>query len=239
MRLTITRVWYTINIMGSTDLLTSVDRGPLRGLINDQLRELIISGQAAPGDRLVESDLAERLGTSRVPVREALLELSKEGWVDLRPRQGARVHRPTEREVTEVFQVRAALEAETARLAARSIAQDELDLLRSINERGAGFARSGDHAAAARANAELHRTIAHCSGNHLLTRILGNLEHRIRWYFTRIAPTRGMNSWDEHERIIDAIAQGDAARAVARMQAHTETTQETYKLRFAVAEPEG
>src|SRR6201987_1672664 len=91
---------------------------PLRPSVYDALIDLIVGGDLRPGQNMVETELARQLGVSRQPIREALHRMEAEGWVDLRPSQGAFVHVPTEQEVDELLNVRALLETETARLAA-------------------------------------------------------------------------------------------------------------------------
>jgi DNA-binding GntR family transcriptional regulator len=103
---------------------------PLRQRVYEALEELIIYGAFTPGQHLVETELAKRLGVSRNPVREALQLLSTDGWVDLRPRHGAFVHVPTDEEVDEVFDVRRALEVKSARLAAEKATPDSVASLR-------------------------------------------------------------------------------------------------------------
>ncbi|WP_208617141.1 GntR family transcriptional regulator, partial [Streptomyces canus] len=92
--------------------------GPLRDRVYGALLELITTRALQPGQHLVESELAGHLGVSRQPVREALQRLNTEGWVDLRPAQGAFVHEPTDEEADQLLTVRTLLEAEAARLAA-------------------------------------------------------------------------------------------------------------------------
>src|SRR3954463_8206568 len=98
---------------------------PLRERVYQAIQDLIISRRLAPGQHLVESELAEILGVSRQPVREALQWLNNEGWVDLRPGYGAFVHAPTDAEVDELLAVRSVLEGESARLAAQRHAGSE------------------------------------------------------------------------------------------------------------------
>src|SRR5499427_6083426 len=95
---------------------------PLRQSVYDALIDLIVGGELPPGQHMVETDLARQLGVSRQPIREALHRMEAEGWVDLRPSQGAFVHVPTDSEVDDLLDVRALLEAETGRLAAASAA---------------------------------------------------------------------------------------------------------------------
>src|SRR6266487_1317152 len=97
---------------------------PLRQAVYEALVDLIVGGTLPPGQHLVEADLAKQLGVSRQPVREALHRLEAEGWVDLRPSQGAFVHVPTDQEVDQLLDVRELLEAETAGLAAASSGPD-------------------------------------------------------------------------------------------------------------------
>src|ERR1700730_1022887 len=91
---------------------------PLRQSVYDALIDLIVGGDLPPGQHMVETDLPRQPGLSRQPIREALRRMEPEGWVDLRPSQGACVHVPTDSEVDELLDVRALLEAETARLPA-------------------------------------------------------------------------------------------------------------------------
>src|ERR1700726_3072145 len=119
---------------------------PLRQSVYDALIELIVGGELPPGQHMVETDLARQLGVSRQPIREALHRMEAEGWVDLRPSQGAFVHVPTEQEVDELLNVRALLEAETARLAGASApGPDQLARLREICREGQDAADAGEY----------------------------------------------------------------------------------------------
>src|ERR1700729_3837638 len=105
---------------------------PLRQSVYEALVELVIAGRLTPGQHLVETELARQLGVSRQPVREALHRLEAEGWIDLRPSQGAFVHVPTDSEVDQLLDVRELLEAETARLAALAATPEHVARLREI-----------------------------------------------------------------------------------------------------------
>ena len=117
---------------------------PLRQSVYDALIDLIVSGELPPGQHMVETDLARQLGVSRQPIREALHRMEAEGWVDLRPSQGAFVHVPTGSEVNELLDVRALLEAETARLAARAASPAQVARLREICAAGQAAAEADD-----------------------------------------------------------------------------------------------
>src|SRR5262249_39802801 len=125
---------------------------PLRQSVYDALIDLIVGGELPPGQHMVETDLARQLGVSRQPIREALHRMEAEGWVDLRPSQGAFVHLPPDSEVDELLAVRALLEAETARLAAGAVGPAGLARLRQICDDGEAAAQEDDFARAVAAN---------------------------------------------------------------------------------------
>src|ERR1700751_760948 len=111
---------------------------PLRQAVYDALAEMIASGSLKPGQHLVESELAEHLGVSRQPIREALQRLAVEGWVELRPAYGAYVHVPTAEEVAQLLGVRSVLEAYSAREAAQHATKERIARLRELYEAGMG-----------------------------------------------------------------------------------------------------
>ena len=197
---------------------------PLRQAVYDALVELIVKRTLKPGQHLVEGELAEQLGVSRQPIREALQRLQVEGWVDLRPAHGAFVHEPTEDEVDQLLAVRCLLETESARLAARAAAPASVKELRKILRNGKAALADGDMEEVVAANAELHGLITRMSGNAVLGELIGLVERRVRWYYLPLARTRGATAWKEHTELIDAIARGDEDRAAGVMRVHTEET---------------
>jgi len=201
---------------------------PLRERVYQAMQELIISRQLAPGQHLVESELAEMLGVSRQPIREALQLLNSEGWVDLRPGYGAFVHAPTDTEVDQLLAVRSLLESESARLAAQLAQPKDIQELRGICEIGEKALGRDDIDGMVEANANLHRKITELSGNQVLLDFWTQVDRRVRWYYTPIARTRGRKSWQEHAKLIDAIDNGDDAKAAQIMREHTERTREAY-----------
>jgi DNA-binding GntR family transcriptional regulator len=201
---------------------------PLRESVFDALLELIVSGQLKPGQHLVESELAELLGVSRQPVREALQLLSGEGWVDLHPGQGAFVHSPSVEEADQLLAVRALLETESARLAARNADEEGLARLRALCATGTEAAMAEDTEAAVAANSELHALVTALSGNNVLAELAAQVARRVRWYHTPVARQRGVASWEEHAALIDAIAAGDEERAAQIMREHTDHTRVRY-----------
>ena len=201
---------------------------PLRESVYEALTEMIIDGSLQPGQHLVEDELARMLDVSRQPVREALQRLHNEGWVDLRPGFGATVHVPAENEVDQLLAARAALESESARLAARHTSPEPVAKLRELCRSGEEFIAAGDVDEAVRTNAELHRLVSEMSGNKFLIGFSAQVDRRVRWYYTPIAQVRGRQAWKEHASLVKAIADGDEERAAKVMREHTERTRKAY-----------
>ncbi|MEU5098073.1 GntR family transcriptional regulator [Streptomyces sp. NPDC020996] len=202
--------------------------GPLRDRVYEALLELIATRALQPGRHLVESELAGRLGISRQPVREALQRLNTEGWVDLRPAQGAFVHEPTEREADQLLTVRTLLEAEAARLAAADADGDGVAVLEELCAEGEQAVAADDVEAAVRLNARFHAKIMELAGNAVLADLAAQVDRRARWYYTPVARQRGRQSWAEHRELTAAIAGRDEQRAAALMREHTEHTRRSY-----------
>ncbi|MFC7330167.1 GntR family transcriptional regulator [Marinactinospora rubrisoli] len=218
-------------------LTTRVQRPvPLRERVYEALLELITRRQLPPGQHLVENELADQLGVSRQPVREALQRLSNEGWVDLRPGYGAFVHQPTESEADQLLAVRGLLETESARLAARNADAAGIAGLREEWRRGVEALDRADADDMVDANADLHRRITELSGNTVLAELAGQVARRVRWYHTLVVRQRGREAWDEHAAIIDAIEAGDEERAAELMRGHTDATRRSYHDQATAAE---
>ncbi len=202
--------------------------GPLRDRVYGALLELITTRALQPGQHLVESELAGHLGVSRQPVREALQRLNTEGWVDLRPAQGAFVHEPTDEEADQLLTVRTLLEAEAARLAAANAGSAGIAVLEELCAQGESAVAADDVDAAVALNARLHAMVMELAGNAVLAELAGQVDRRVRWYYTPIARQRGRQSWIEHRELIAAIADRDEQRATAVMRQHTEHTRKMY-----------
>ncbi|POX48885.1 GntR family transcriptional regulator [Streptomyces sp. Ru71] len=202
--------------------------GPLRERVYEALLELITTRALRPGQHLVESELAGHLGVSRQPVREALQRLNTEGWVDLRPAQGAFVHEPTEEEADQLLTVRTLLEAEAARLAAASADDAGVARLEELCAQGEEAVAADDVDGAVALNARFHATIMELAGNAVLADLAAQVDRRVRWYYTPVARQRGQQSWIEHRALIAAIAEGDEQRATRLMREHTEHTRRSY-----------
>ncbi|MGW5973770.1 GntR family transcriptional regulator [Streptomyces sp. NPDC055186] len=202
--------------------------GPLRDRVYETLLELITTRALRPGQHLVESELAGHLGVSRQPVREALQRLNTEGWVDLRPAQGAFVHEPTEQEADQLLTVRTLLEAEAARLAALNADSAGIEALEEILALGLEAVASDDVDAAVVLNARFHAKIMDLAGNAVLAELAAQVGRRVRWYHAPVARQRGGQSWAEHRDLIAAVAARDERLAERLMREHTEHTRHSY-----------
>ncbi|MDJ1136039.1 GntR family transcriptional regulator [Streptomyces iconiensis] len=202
--------------------------GPLRERVYEALLGLITTRSLRPGQHLVESELAEELGVSRQPVREALQRLATDGWVDLRPAQGAFVHEPSEDEADQLLSVRALLEAEAARLAAAHSGPDGIKELEEVCVRGEAAVAADDVDAVVDANAAFHAKVMELAGNAVLAELSAQVDRRVRWYYRPVARQRGAQSWIEHRWLIEAIELGDQDTAAAVMRDHTEQTRRSY-----------
>ncbi len=214
--------------------LTAGDRrvtrpAPLRQAVYDALAELIASGSLKPGQHLVESDLAELLGVSRQPIREALQRLQGDGWVELRPAYGAYVHTPTPDEVVQLLGVRSVLEAYSAHEAALHATEQHIARLWELQEAGVAALAADDERALVATNADLHEYIVQVSANRVLVELISQVERRVRWYYTPIARPRGKEAWNEHADLIRAIEARDGDLAERLMREHTERTTEFYR----------
>jgi DNA-binding GntR family transcriptional regulator len=202
--------------------------GPLRDRVYEALLELITTRALQPGQHLVESELAGHLGVSRQPVREALQRLNTEGWVDLRPAQGAFVHEPTEEEADQLLTVRTLLEAEAARLAAANANAAGIKALEDLCAEGEKAVAADDVDGAVGMNARFHAKIMELAGNAVLSELAAQVDRRVRWYYTPIARQRGSQSWIEHRALIAAIVERDEQQATQLMREHTEHTRRSY-----------
>lgn len=196
--------------------------------VHAQLEALIISRSIPPGSRIVESELAEQLGVSRGPVREALSLLARDGFVDLRPRQGAFVHVPTATEIADFFEVRRVLEVESAKLAAQRITPEEALRLRESIELAEEILDAGDDPSKDRERVHMHLEIARVARNPLLDQFLSMLRRRTDWYSPPFDPVRRRNAWHTHVEIVDAIAAHDVERAMELMGKHIDASRDQF-----------
>ncbi|MFC6080026.1 GntR family transcriptional regulator [Sphaerisporangium aureirubrum] len=209
---------------------------PLRESVFEALLDLIIDRRLSPGSHLAESELAELLGVSRQPIREALQLLGGEGWVDLYPGHGAFVHVPTLCEADQLLVVRSVLETEAARLAAIHRTDEGVAGLRALCALGTAAADAGDVPATVKLNGQFHHAVTIQSGNAVLCELCVQIGRRVRWYYAPVAQQRGHGSWMEHATLVDAIEAGKPELAAQIMGAHTKRTRDLYLSRLAEEE---
>jgi DNA-binding GntR family transcriptional regulator len=187
-----------------------------------QLRDLIIDGQLHPNDRLVETELADRLNVSRTPVREALRKLFFEGLVAEAPRNGYIVAEFSPQFIIDNYAVREALEGLAARLAANNATDLELMQLRVELDSIARASKSNDLAKLADHNVNFHRIIAKASRNVVLTDILAALQDRLRLLRSSnfLVSSRREEALKEQRNLLKAIEARDADKAEQLARLH-------------------
>jgi len=193
---------------------------PLREVVAAELRRLILDGTLEPGERLVEDRLAELLGVSRNPVREAIRSLEAEGFIDVAARRGAFVATLSERQAVDLFAVRLALEPLGARLAAENVRPEPVARMRELLDRAQTLADHGDPDVLSDLHSELHSVIFEMSDNAYLTAIAIPMVKRGQWLLRQSSPLQDPGAWSEHHGLIAAIADGDADLAEAEARHH-------------------
>ncbi|MFD5794680.1 GntR family transcriptional regulator [Streptomyces diastatochromogenes] len=192
--------------------------GAVRERVLATLRQDIIAGRLGPGERLVERELADRFGVSRVPVREAIRALVAEGFVLFESARRTVVRRLTPTDVKELFELREALEVYAAGLAAARATPEALAELRELLTEAATATKEGDGEAITDINTRFHDRILAMAGNTLLISVMEPVDGRLRWL------TRQNEEWpqllDEHRELYEAIASGDPDRARAHALGH-------------------
>jgi DNA-binding GntR family transcriptional regulator len=189
-----------------------------------ELRDGIAAGRLKPGERLVEADLAARMGISRAPVREALRQLEFEGLVAGRPRRGYIVRELSTAELIELYDLRVLLEPVLTRAAAEQIGAEELERLRATVEQMRSAAREQQWAEVVNADRAFHAEIGRLARRPLTSQIFDHLNEQVR-RFTELMTTSYSDieqMADEHDVLLAALASGDADRAADEMRLHLE-----------------
>ena len=184
-----------------------------------RLLEDIRAGTLLPGARLRETELADRLGISRTPVREAIRQLEADGLVTHLPRQGATIRSLDHAEVVELYEMRAVLEGTAARLAARAASDIELAELAALN---AELAATPAGPQAREVNRQFHRSLLDAARNRFLLKSMSALQKTllILGPTTLADPDRALNAVAEHAAVLAALDARDGAGAEAAMRAH-------------------
>lgn len=201
---------------------------PLRDVVFKTLRQAILKGELKPGERLMEIALAEKLGVSRTPIREAIRKLELEGLVIMVPRRGAHVANITESDLNDVLEVRIGLENMAIDKACILMNEEDLQELYQAEMHFEEIMAGGDLTKLAEADVEFHEIIYRSSNNRRLMQLINNLReqiYRYRMEYLKDEPTRIVLA-KEHKAIYEAIKSRDAQRAKAITFNHIENQRE-------------
>lgn len=201
---------------------------PLRDIVFHTLRKAIITGELLPGERLMETQLGEKLGVSRTPIREAIRKLELEGLVVMVPRKGAQVAPFTQKDIKDVLEVRAALEALAVRLACKRMDERSFLRLQLVNTEYEFAAKENDIETMIQKDVEFHEVIFSATQNDKLVQMFGNLGeqvHRFRIAYLKNSEA-SMVVQEEHMEILQALRNRDAGLASQLATAHIERQSE-------------
>ena len=201
---------------------------PLRDVVFNTLRKAILKGELKPGERLMEIALAERLGVSRTPVREAMRKLELEGLVVMIPRRGAQVANITEKDLNDVLEVRMALENLSIENACKKMTEEQLAELKRAAKVFEATMEEGNLVKLAEADVAFHEVIYQSSDNCRLNQVLNNLREQIYRYrveYLKEEETRKLLV-KEHDEIYEAIRNRDVKTAQEISYQHIENQRE-------------
>ncbi len=202
---------------------------PLRDVVFNTLRQAILTGELKPGERLMEIHLANKLGVSRTPIREAIRKLELEGLVTMIPRRGAEVAQITGKSLQDVLEVRRSLDALCAELACERISDEELAALEVACKNFEEATRTKDTRVIAAADVALHDIIIKATNNARLVQLVNNLaEQMYRYRFEYIKDYSMHNRLvEEHRVIFEAIKSKDKVTAAAAAVTHIDNQMES------------
>lgn len=202
---------------------------PLRELVCETIRQAIIDGTFSPGERLMEIQMADEMGVSRTPVREAIRKLELEGFVVMIPRRGTYVADISIRDITEIYEIRTSLDVLAAGLAAERITDDELETLNRL------LVEIGQHIAdnnmekIVEIDTAFHDILYQASRNERLCSIINNLREQLTGIRGRSMsyPGRLVETMDEHRSLVDCIAARNVEAAQNAARVHIENAEHT------------
>lgn len=204
---------------------------PLRDVVFNTLREAILKGELKPGERLMELQLAAKLGVSRTPIREAIRMLEQEGLAVTIPRKGAEVARMTEKDMEDVLQIRSALDELAVQLAAGKITEEELEKMEEARMNFEESIQTGDVKRIAQADVDFHDVIYQATGNAKLVTMLNNLREQMYRY--RVEYLKDEKAYPrllkEHEDIVESLKKRDKKHVSELMREHVKNQAEAVK----------
>ena len=195
---------------------------PLRDVVFQTLREAILRGDLKPGERLMELQLASKLGVSRTPIREAIRMLEQEGLAVTMPRKGAEVAKMTLKDMEDVLEIREALDELAVKVACDRISKEQLRALEKIKCEFEESTVTGDIKRIAQADVSFHDVIYEATGNPKLVALLNNIREQLYRY--RVEYLKDSKNYpnliEEHERILMALKNRDMAGVCIAMHEH-------------------
>lgn len=199
-----------------------VERRLLHEEVVGRLRDMIVQGELAPESKLNERVLAERLGISRTPLREAIKYLASAGLVELAPNRGAKVAPLKPEKVKEIFVVLGALEALAGELVCRNANDADIAEIRALHYEMLAHHARGDLAAYFRCNQRIHLKLVERAGNATLAQVYGSLNAYVlrARYIANLSRGRWDKAVKEHEEILDALVRRDGARLKLLLRDH-------------------
>ncbi len=202
---------------------------PLRDVVFNTLRQAILTGELKPGERLMEIHLANKLGVSRTPIREAIRKLELEGLVTMIPRRGAEVAQITEKSMNDVLEVRRAMDALCVELACDRITPEELEQLKEACDVFEAAVKTRDVKKIAQADVALHDIILRATGNQRLIQLVNNLsEQMYRYRFEYIKDSSQHERLvEEHRVIYQSIVQKDKETASQAAKTHIDNQEKS------------
>ena len=208
--------------MGSDFTVIINEYMPLRELVFTTLRQAILKGELQPGERLMEIQLAEKMGVSRTPIREAIRKLAAEGLVTMIPRKGAIVAGISEKMLKDVLRVRMTLEKMAYECAFENITDEAIENLKAAEAEFESAVESGDLVSIAEADEKFHFIIYTAAGNDKLLEILTNLKENMYRYRMEYAKNRGVRSEliEDHRAIVNTLADRDAENGLKLVEKH-------------------
>jgi len=215
---------------------------PLRDIVFEKLRDMIVSGDLKPGERLMEIKLADMLGVSRTPIREAIRKLELEGLVIMLPRKGAYVAGISKKEIMDVLEVRAVLDKLAASLAAQRINKEEKEELIRIQKSFEENHKNSNIDGIINDDIRLHDIIYTASRNEKLQQIVSNLREQIMRFRIIYLKEIYKNSEDlvkEHNEIINAIINNDSIKAQEAAERHIKHQEEELITSLKIGEKGG
>lgn len=216
----------TIEPRSARDALTETGGPITRRALHDEvvarLRDMIVEGELAPGERVPERELCERFGISRTPLREALKVLAADGLVELQHHRGATVSQLNVAAIDDMFQVMEALEALAGELACERASDAQIAAIRALHERMREHHARQELSDYFRLNQRIHESIVASAGNPVLSGLYRGLSVRIRRvrYMANLSPARWDQAVAEHQAILEALIARDGARLGRLLREH-------------------